>query len=81
MIEEIDADGSGDIDFNGELHALHGARAGLFKRFSEFVAVMSRKVETKYTADEVKAAFKVSIYYNSRFLGTLTESTSSPADL
>ncbi|CAE7261851.1 unnamed protein product [Symbiodinium sp. KB8] len=41
MIEEIDADGSGDIDFD------------------EFVAVMSRKVETKYTAEEVKAAFKV----------------------
>jgi hypothetical protein len=28
-------------------------------QFEEFVAVMSRKVQATYTADEVKAAFKV----------------------
>ena len=41
MINEIDADGTGDIDFE------------------EFVAVMSRKVNTSYTSSQVKNAFKV----------------------
>jgi calmodulin len=41
MVDEIDSDGSGEIDFD------------------EFVVVMSRKVQTSYTPDQVKAAFKV----------------------
>jgi calmodulin len=38
---EIDADGSGDVDFD------------------EFVAVMSKSVNTSYTAEQVRNAFKV----------------------
>lgn len=41
MIEEIDADKNGEIDFE------------------EFVAVMSRKIQADYTAEDVKEAFKV----------------------
>ena len=41
MVDEIDQDGNGEIDFD------------------EFVTVMSRKVSTSYTPDQVKAAFKV----------------------
>ncbi|KAJ1631021.1 calcium binding protein [Pavlovales sp. CCMP2436] len=41
MVDEIDANGSGEIDFD------------------EFVIVMSRKVQTSYTPDQVKSAFKV----------------------
>ena len=41
MVNEIDEDGNGEIDFD------------------EFVAVMSRKVNANYTADEVKGAFRV----------------------
>ena len=41
MVEEIDTDGNGEIDFD------------------EFVTVMSRKVNTSYTPQQVKAAFKV----------------------
>ena len=42
MINEIDKNNDGEIDFG------------------EFVAVMSRKVQATYTAEEVKNAFKVS---------------------
>jgi calmodulin len=41
MLDEIDADGSGEIDF------------------PEFVTVMSRKVQTSHTPDQVKKAFQV----------------------
>eukprot|EP01138_Halocafeteria_seosinensis_P013509 gb/GECG01013797.1/.p1 GENE.gb/GECG01013797.1/~~gb/GECG01013797.1/.p1 ORF type:complete len:134 (+),score=28.54 gb/GECG01013797.1/:1-402(+) len=41
MIEEIDLDSNGEIDFE------------------EFVAVMSRKIQADYTAEDVKNAFKV----------------------
>jgi calmodulin len=41
MIEEIDLDSNGEIDFE------------------EFVAVMSRKIQADYTAEDVKNSFKV----------------------
>jgi calmodulin len=65
MVDEIDADGNGEIDFDGALRR-HPARARGELATShpcllaaEFVTVMSRKVNTSYTPAQVKAAFKV----------------------
>ncbi|KAF0721077.1 hypothetical protein AaE_010186 [Aphanomyces astaci] len=51
MINEIDQDSNGEIDFDGEsVHTWHD---------SKFVAVMSRKVNATYSADQVKASFRM----------------------
>ena len=65
MVDEIDSDGNGEIDFDGATctaaqfpcapSSLMPPRAML----AEFVTVMSRKVSTSYTPAQVKAAFKV----------------------
>jgi calmodulin len=63
MVDEIDQDGNGEIDFDGERKSR--ARARPCQRWrhghvvAEFVTVMSRKVSTSYTPSQVKAAFKV----------------------
>lgn len=66
MVDEIDQDGNGEIDFNGAPSPSHGARHGslslpahLRSTAAEFVTVMSRKVNTSYTPAQVKGAFKV----------------------
>ena len=70
MVDEIDSDGNGEIDFDGApsvrpmvaaavcLSCLHTS-ALCAPPTTEFVTVMSRKVNTAYTPAQVKGAFKV----------------------
>ncbi len=55
MITEIDEDNNGEIDFDGSniIFLLN------LICYVEFVAVMSKKVNASYSADQVKNAFKV----------------------
>lgn len=60
MINEIDEDNNGEIDFDGAPGAIAGTRhAQRVAPLAEFVAVMSRKVHASYTPEQVKNAFKV----------------------
>ena len=62
MINEIDQDNNGEIDFDGTSAFLSRTVFELHTTpliFQEFVAVMSRKVNASYTPDQVKNAFKV----------------------
>jgi calmodulin len=63
MIGEIDKNNDGMANHYIEIallttHAIYVYDIGEIQ-FEEFVSVMSRKVQASYTADEVKAAFKV----------------------
>jgi hypothetical protein len=65
MVGEIDADGNGDIDFDGTSILATTPSYGLeielpfLLTTTEFVAVMSRKVNTNYSAEQVRQAFRV----------------------
>ena len=53
IVEEIDEDGNGQIDFN------------------EFIKVMNKRVETTFTAKEVKQAFNLLVYDKHGPYGTI----------
>jgi calmodulin len=67
MVDEIDQDGNGEIDFDGVHASQTWPWPSTAQRLdvhrvpcsAEFVTVMSRKVTTSYTPHQVKAAFKV----------------------
>ena len=68
MVDEIDSDGNGEIDFDGAPPVRHtdpavtrilSNQTSALSTAAEFVTVMSRKVNTSYTPAQVKGAFKV----------------------
>lgn len=62
MINEVDADGNGTIDFRGHyVIALHMVLSltVLFTTAAEFLTMMARKMKDTDSEEEIKEAFKV----------------------
>lgn len=62
MVDEVDVDKNGTIDFKGALLHLNMLRLHTDRCHAEFLALMSHKVQDVDPEQELREAFKVSFY-------------------
>jgi calmodulin len=68
MINEVDADNNGTIDFPGTLSRNHSSEASTHKVCAEFLTMMARKMKDTDSEEEIREAFKVFDRDNNGFI-------------